>query len=77
MIDQKTPPWLSVQRGEAPLVVSMPHTGTELVGGIEAGLESPWLARRDADWWVDKQVEMRHEDAQRGYENVFLDAATS
>src|SRR3569833_2253222 len=31
----------------------MPHNGTELVGGIEAGLESAWLARRDADWWGD------------------------
>ena len=52
--DQKEPQWLSVRRGDAPLVVSMPHTGTDLVGGIEAGLESPWLARKDADWWVDK-----------------------
>ena len=47
------PVWLSVQRGEAPLVVSMPHTGTDL-GDIEASVVSPWLARRDADWWVDK-----------------------
>jgi N-formylglutamate deformylase len=52
--EQTEPRWLSVQRGDAPLVVSMPHTGTDLVGGIEAGLESPWLARKDADWWVDK-----------------------
>jgi formiminoglutamase len=44
---------LSIRRGEAPLVVSMPHTGTELPE-IEAGLQSAWLARRDADWWVDK-----------------------
>jgi len=52
--DQKEPQWLSVRRGDAPLVVSMPHTGTDLVGGIEASLESPWLARKDADWWVDE-----------------------
>lgn len=54
MSEQKEPGWLAVRRGEAPLVVSMPHTGTDLVGGIEAGLESPWLARKDADWWVDQ-----------------------
>jgi N-formylglutamate deformylase len=44
---------LSIRRGDAPLVVSMPHTGTELPE-VEAGLQSAWLARRDADWWVDK-----------------------
>jgi formiminoglutamase len=32
----------------------MPHTGTQLVAGIEAGLVSPWLARKDADWWIDR-----------------------
>lgn len=54
MNEQKEPQWLTVQRGDAPLVVSMPHTGIDFVEGIEAGLESPWLARKDADWWVDK-----------------------
>ena len=48
------PQWLTVQRGSAPLVVTMPHTGTELVAGIESGLVSSWLARKDADWWIDK-----------------------
>jgi N-formylglutamate deformylase len=52
--DDSEPRWLTVRRGSAPLVVTMPHTGTDLVGGIEAGLESPWLARKDADWWVHK-----------------------
>jgi len=52
--DEQEPQWLTIRRGTAPLVVSMPHTGTDLVGGIEARLESPWLARKDADWWVDK-----------------------
>jgi formiminoglutamase len=32
----------------------MPHTGTDLVPEIEAGLESPWLARKDADWWIHR-----------------------
>lgn len=46
--------WLAVQRGEAPLVVSFPHTGTEIPAHIEAPLVSPWLARKDADWWIDR-----------------------
>ena len=46
--------WLEIHRGDVPLVVSFPHTGTELPAGIEEGFVSPWLARRDADWWVDQ-----------------------
>jgi formiminoglutamase len=46
--------WLSVQRGEAPLLVSIPHTGTALPEDIEARMVSPWLARKDADWWVER-----------------------
>ncbi|MBS0481259.1 MAG: N-formylglutamate deformylase [Proteobacteria bacterium] len=43
--------WLHIHRGTAPLIVSFPHGGTEL-GGIEPRFASPWLARRDADWWI-------------------------
>lgn len=45
--------WLKVQRGDAPMVLSLPHTGTAIPAEIEAQLVSPWLARKDADWWVD------------------------
>ncbi|MCC2975917.1 N-formylglutamate deformylase [Sphingomonas sp. PL-96] len=44
--------WLHVVRGDAPLIVAMPHVGTGLAD-VEPGFRSPWLARRDADWWVD------------------------
>jgi N-formylglutamate deformylase len=44
--------WLEVHHGEAPLVVSLPHTGTEIPAEIEPRLASPWLARKDADWWI-------------------------
>jgi len=44
--------WLKIQRGDAPLIVSFPHTGTAIPAEIEAQLVSPWLARKDADWWV-------------------------
>ncbi|WP_192363585.1 N-formylglutamate deformylase [Mesorhizobium mediterraneum] len=47
------PSWLTLTRGTAPLLVSIPHTGIDLAG-LENRLMSPWLGRRDADWWIDK-----------------------
>lgn len=46
------PPWLEVVRGDAPLLMSLPHTGTDLVD-LEPRLVSPWRARKDADWWIE------------------------
>jgi len=46
--------WLEVHRAEAPLVVCFPHTGTEIPDELEADYVSPWLARKDADWWIDR-----------------------
>ncbi|WP_034157484.1 N-formylglutamate deformylase [Sphingomonas sp. ERG5] len=46
--------WLEVHRGEAPLIIAFPHTGTELPPELEGQFVSPWLARRDADWWIDQ-----------------------
>jgi len=46
-------PWLTITRGEAPLLVSLPHTGTDLAG-LDSRLVSSWLGRRDCDWWIDK-----------------------
>ncbi|MGF9759714.1 N-formylglutamate deformylase [Microvirga sp. 0TCS3.31] len=48
------PDWLIVARGNAPLVVSLPHTGTDIPAEYERGLVSPWLARKDADWWIER-----------------------
>jgi N-formylglutamate deformylase len=45
--------WLTVRRGEAPLLVSIPHTGTEFAG-LEDRLVSPWMGRRDTDWHIEK-----------------------
>lgn len=47
------PEWLEIHRGDAPLLVSFPHTGTELAG-FAPRFVSEWWARRDADWWVDR-----------------------
>lgn len=46
--------WLTVTRGDAPLLVSMPHTGTTLPDGIENDLVSRELALHDTDWWIDR-----------------------
>lgn len=46
--------WLTIRRGKAPLIVSLPHTGTEIPAEFAGDLVSPWLARKDADWWIDK-----------------------
>ncbi len=46
------PDWLEIHRGDAPLIVSFPHTGTDLPPELADRFVSPWLARRDADWWV-------------------------
>ena len=53
--------WLALHHGDAPLLVSFPHTGTEIPAAIEANLVSPWLARKDADYWVDVLYDFAHE----------------
>jgi formiminoglutamase len=53
--------WLSVHHGNAPLIVSFPHTGTEIPDPIEPNLVSPWLARKDTDFWVDVLYDFAHE----------------
>ncbi|MEG3089537.1 N-formylglutamate deformylase [Sphingomonas sp. PB4P5] len=45
--------WLTVRRGQAPLVIAVPHAGTDLPGALATRFVSPWLARKDADWWID------------------------
>jgi formiminoglutamase len=50
-------PWLTLRQGTAPLLLCMPHTGTSLPAPIEAALVSPWLARKDTDWWIDRLYE--------------------
>ncbi len=48
------PDWLIVTRGEEPLLVSVPHAGTELPAPLVPRLVSPWLARKDADWHLER-----------------------
>lgn len=46
--------WMTVRQGKAPLIVSLPHTGTAIPSKYLDAFVSPWLARKDADWWIDK-----------------------
>ena len=48
------PEWLTVRQGQSPLIVSLPHTGTDLPDWLLPHIVSPWLAQKDADWWIDK-----------------------
>jgi N-formylglutamate deformylase len=50
--------WLTVRRGRAPLVLSFPHAGVDIPTDIEQRLVSPWRARKDADWWVDRLYDL-------------------
>jgi N-formylglutamate deformylase len=47
------PDWLVVERREAPLIVSIPHAGADLLD-FEPAFADPWLARKDADWRLDE-----------------------
>ncbi|CAN5366520.1 N-formylglutamate deformylase [soil metagenome] len=53
--------WLEVRRGTAPLIVSFPHTGFDLPPELANSFVSPWLATRDADWWIDQLYDFAHD----------------
>ncbi|HEY8537694.1 MAG TPA: N-formylglutamate deformylase [Steroidobacteraceae bacterium] len=59
-MNTSTAEWLTVERGQAPLVVSIPHAGTQLAH-VEPALRSVWLGRMDADWWVDRLYDFARE----------------
>lgn len=44
--------WLDVTPGIVPLVLSIPHAGTEIPEEFSDKFISAWAARRDADWWL-------------------------
>jgi len=47
------PDWIIVDRRDAPLIVSIPHAGTDLLT-FEPAFVDPWLARKDTDWRLDE-----------------------
>jgi N-formylglutamate deformylase len=48
------PDWLAIRCGDAPLVLGMPHTGTDIPDDLLPRFVSPWRARKDTDWWIDR-----------------------
>jgi formiminoglutamase len=48
------PSWLSLARWSAPLIVSMPHTGSGIPDEFVPRFISTWLASKDADWRVER-----------------------
>jgi N-formylglutamate deformylase len=48
------PDWLEIRRGQAPLLVSLPHTGIDIPDEFQPSLVSLWRARKDCDWWIEK-----------------------
>jgi formiminoglutamase len=42
----------TLRRGNAPLILSMPHAGTEIPEEFSGVFVSDWLARKDADWHI-------------------------
>ena len=38
--------------GNRPLILSIPHAGTEIPEGFAGDFNSLWLARKDTDWWL-------------------------
>ena len=49
----ESPDWIVVTRGKAPLIVSIPHAGADLLS-FEGRFVDPWLARKDADWRLEE-----------------------
>jgi formiminoglutamase len=48
------PAWLTVRRAETPLILAMPHGGTDLPDDLAGLFQSRWIARRDADWYIEQ-----------------------
>lgn len=44
--------WLTIKRSDSPLILAMPHGGTEIPDAILGDFISPWLAQRDTDWHI-------------------------
>jgi formiminoglutamase len=49
-----SPAWLEIIEGSLPLVLSIPHSGTQIPQHLKPGLVSPFLASCDTDWWVER-----------------------
>lgn len=46
--------FFSLRRGQAPLILSIPHAGIEIPDEFSGVFRSDWLARKDADWHLPR-----------------------
>ena len=46
--------WLHIERGDAPVVIAVPHAGTFIPDDLAGLFRSEWLACKDADLYVDR-----------------------
>jgi N-formylglutamate deformylase len=53
--------WLHLRRGGMPVILAIPHAGTRIPESVERALLSPWLARKDTDWWARRLYEFAYE----------------
>jgi len=55
------PSWLTLERGEAPLIVSIPHAGIAIPGDLADAYVSIESAQADADFYVDRLYAFAHD----------------
>lgn len=56
-----SPRWLEVVQGQAPLVISIPHAGREVLEDCQKGLSDPYDGvRSDTDWALEKLYDFAH-----------------
>ncbi len=48
---------VSVAEGDGPIVLAMPHVGTDLPGSLRSRLNPLGQSLTDTDWWVDRLYE--------------------
>lgn len=46
--------FLTIRRGAAPLLLSLPHAGTDIPAEVAASLADGAPALKDTDWWIDR-----------------------
>ncbi|HEX7390862.1 MAG TPA: N-formylglutamate deformylase [Acidiphilium sp.] len=49
-----TPDFIKLRQGNSRLILSLPHTGTEIPDDLAQRFVSRWQTLADADWWLEK-----------------------
>ncbi len=62
--------FLDIMRGDSPLLLGLPHTGTDLPDEVAAALNDTGLARADTDWHVHRLYQGLADDLAGGVTSV-------